>query len=41
VFCLMLGVPIYMWIKVGRGAHGETAVVPVGSARATAMPTAL
>jgi basic amino acid/polyamine antiporter, APA family len=29
VFCLLLGLPIYIWLKVGRGEYGETAVVPV------------
>ena len=37
---MLLGPPITLWLKVGRGGYGETAVVPVGSATATAMPTA-
>ena len=28
-FCLMLGVPIYIWLKVGRREYGETPVAPV------------
>ena len=30
VFCLMLGIPIYMWLKIGRNEYGETLTVPVG-----------
>jgi amino acid transporter len=32
VFCLLLGLPIYIWLKVGRHEYGETAVVPVEAA---------
>ncbi len=28
VFCLFLGVPVYIWMKVGRREYGETLVVP-------------
>lgn len=31
VFCLFLGVPVYMWVKVGRREYGETPVIPVDS----------
>lgn len=31
VFCLLLGVPVYIWLKVGRNEYGETPVVPVDS----------
>lgn len=27
--CLLLGIPVYVWLKVGRREYGETAVVPV------------
>ncbi|MBJ7287921.1 amino acid permease [Williamsia sp.] len=30
VFCLMLGIPIYMWLKIGRDEYGETLTIPVG-----------
>ena len=30
VFCLLLGVPMYIWLKVGRREYGETPVVPAG-----------
>lgn len=29
VICLFLGVPVYIWMKVGRREYGETPVVPV------------
>ena len=29
VFCLLLGVPVYIWLKVGRHEYGETLVIPV------------
>lgn len=32
VFCLLLGVPVYIWLKVGRHEYGETPVTPVGAA---------
>jgi APA family basic amino acid/polyamine antiporter len=32
VFCLLFGLPIYIWLKVGRHEYGETAVVPVEAA---------
>ncbi|MXI17193.1 amino acid permease, partial [Escherichia coli] len=39
VFCLLLGVPVYVWLKVGRGEYGETPVVPADtSAVAVAQP---
>ncbi|WP_370082062.1 amino acid permease [Streptacidiphilus sp. MAP12-16] len=28
LFCLLLGLPVYIWLKVGRGEYGETPVVP-------------
>lgn len=28
VFCLLLGIPVYIWLKVGRGEYGETPVAP-------------
>lgn len=28
VFCLLLGVPVYIWLKVGRHEFGETLTVP-------------
>lgn len=28
VFCLLLGIPVYIWLKVGRGEYGETPVPP-------------
>ena len=31
--------PIPLWLEVGGGGYGETAVVPVGAATATAIPT--
>ncbi len=32
VFCVLLGVPVYVWMKTKRGEYGETPVVPAGSA---------
>ncbi len=29
VICLFLGVPVYIWMKVGRQEYGETPVIPV------------
>ena len=29
VICLFLGVPVYMWMKVGRREYGETLVIPI------------
>jgi APA family basic amino acid/polyamine antiporter len=29
VFCLLLGLPVYIWLKVGRNEYGESLVVPV------------
>jgi hypothetical protein len=31
---------ILLWLEVGRVGYGETAIVAVGSPRATATPTA-
>ncbi len=28
VFCLLLGIPVYIWLKIGRGEYGETPVAP-------------
>ncbi len=28
VFCLFLGVPVYIWMKVGRREYGESLVIP-------------
>jgi APA family basic amino acid/polyamine antiporter len=28
LFCLLLGVPVYIWLKVGRNEYGETPVRP-------------
>jgi len=36
IFCLMLGLPVYIWLKVGRREYGETAVIPVASPERTA-----
>ena len=38
VFCLLLGLPIYIWLKVGRREYGETAVVPVEAATLATTP---
>jgi basic amino acid/polyamine antiporter, APA family len=32
VFFLLLGVPVYIWMKTRRGEYGETPVVPATSA---------
>ena len=32
VFFLLLGVPVYVWMKIRRGEYGETPVVPAASA---------
>lgn len=29
VFCLFLGVPVYIWMKTARGEYGESLVIPV------------
>jgi APA family basic amino acid/polyamine antiporter len=29
-FCLLLGIPVYIWLKVNRSEYGETQVIPVG-----------
>jgi APA family basic amino acid/polyamine antiporter len=38
LFCLLLGLPVYIWLKVGRKEYGETPVIPV-DAEAGADPT--
>ncbi len=40
MFRMLAGLSICIRIEVGRGEYGETAVVSVCSATATAMPTA-
>lgn len=35
VFCLFLGVPVYIWMKVDRREYGETLVVPAEFAAPT------
>ena len=37
-FCLLLGLPVYIWLKVGRGEYGESPVVPFDSAAALTSP---
>ncbi len=37
VFCLLLGVPVYIWLKVGRQEYGET---PAGHDPGAAVPEA-
>ncbi len=32
VFCLLLGVPMYIWLKVGRHEYGESTIVPAENA---------
>jgi APA family basic amino acid/polyamine antiporter len=32
VFCVLLGVPVYVWMKAKRGEYGETPVVPAAAA---------
>jgi APA family basic amino acid/polyamine antiporter len=39
VFCLFLGVPVYIWMKTARGEYGESLVIPAGTEQPT--PTAL
>ena len=29
VICLFLGVPVYVWMKVGRREYGESVVIPI------------
>ena len=31
LFCLLLGLPVYVWLKVGRDEYGESTVIPVGT----------
>jgi APA family basic amino acid/polyamine antiporter len=33
LFCLLLGVPVYIWLKVGRREYGETPVGPLAKGR--------
>jgi basic amino acid/polyamine antiporter, APA family len=28
VFCLFLGIPVYIWMKIGRREYGESVVIP-------------
>ncbi|MEO8888460.1 MAG: amino acid permease [Jatrophihabitantaceae bacterium] len=35
-FCLLLGVPVYIWLKVGRKEYGETLVIPADDAASLA-----
>lgn len=30
VFCMLLGIPVYIWVKVKRKEYGETPVIPEG-----------
>jgi APA family basic amino acid/polyamine antiporter len=39
VICLFLGVPVYMWVKIGRHEYGETLVIPVDTLDALAART--
>ena len=41
VFCLLLGVPMYIWLKVGRKEYGETPVAPADSGALLQTGTAL
>jgi APA family basic amino acid/polyamine antiporter len=38
LFCLLLGLPVYIWLKVGRGEYGESLVVPFDSTAALTDP---
>ena len=38
LFCLLLGVPVYIWLKVGRREYGETPTGPLAKG-ATPMTT--
>jgi APA family basic amino acid/polyamine antiporter len=38
-FCFLLGLPVYIWLKVGRNEYGETAVVPADQFVAAPLST--
>ena len=38
LFCLLLGLPVYIWLKVGRREYGETPVIPADALTLTQLP---
>ncbi|MFJ1584655.1 APC family permease [Streptomyces sp. NPDC088197] len=38
LFCVLLGLPVYIWLKSGRGEYGESLVVPFDSAALPEVP---
>lgn len=40
LFCLLLGLPVYIWLKVGRREFGETSVCPVLTPDSPVLPPA-